>query len=89
MFSQLKTKAIKLGAQDFGKSKRKHKKYYVVYKKKTIHFGHSSYEDYTTHKNKERRRRYRARASKIRNGDGALTYRNKTYANFWAYHVLW
>ena len=32
--------------------------------KKTIHFGHSSYDDFTTHKNSKRRDNYIARTSK-------------------------
>ena len=32
--------------------------------KKTIHFGHSSYEHFTTHKNSKRRDNYIARTSK-------------------------
>lgn len=82
-------RALKLGASDFGKSTRKDKKYFVVYRGKMIHFGHSGYADYTTHKDPERRRRYLARATKIVNGQGELTAKDKTSANFWAIKILW
>ena len=85
----LKQKALNLGATDFGKSNRKNKKYFVVYDNKKIHFGHSSYDDFTTHKDPDRRRRYLARAKKIKDGDGKLTWKNKNKSNFWAIRILW
>ena len=85
----LKTKAVKLGATEFGKSTNKNKKYYVIYKGKKIHFGHSSYSDFTIHKDPERRRRYLARAKKITDGNGKLTWKNKNSPNFWAIHLIW
>tara|TARA_R110000868_G_scaffold122479_1_gene324650 strand:- start:182 stop:448 length:267 start_codon:yes stop_codon:yes gene_type:complete len=85
----LKTKALKLGATEFAKSTNKNKKYYVIYKGKKIHFGHSFYEDFLTHKDPERRRRYLARAKKITDGNGKLTWKNKNKANFWAIRILW
>ena len=85
----LRKKALALGATDFGKSKVKHKKYYVIYNGKKVNFGHSAYEDYTMHKDPERRRRYLARAKKITDGGGNLTYKNKNKANFWAISLLW
>lgn len=85
----LKTKALKLGATEFATSKNKNKKYYVIYKGKKIHFGHSSYSDFTIHKDHERRRRYLARAKKITDGNGKLTWKNKNSPNFWAIHLIW
>jgi hypothetical protein len=41
------------------------------------------------HLDKDRRDNYRARASKIRDKDGKLTYNNPESANFYAYWVLW
>ena len=47
------------------KSDNKNKKMMAVIDgKKTVHFGHSSYEDFTTHKNSKRRDNYIARTSK-------------------------
>ena len=47
------------------KSDNKNKKYKAVIDgKKTVHFGHSSYEDFTTHNDPKRRDNYIARTSK-------------------------
>ena len=74
-------------------STRKHKKWMVVMnkggKKRTIHFGDDRYQDYTQHKDKERRKNYRARASKIKNKGGKLTIRDPFTPNALAYYVLW
>ena len=86
---ELRKKALSLGATDFGISKVKNKKYYVIYNGKKINFGHSAYEDFTTHKDPERRKRYLARAKKITDGDGKLTWKNKNKANFWSTHLTW
>ena len=63
-----------------------------------IKFGDQRYEHYydkllnyshLNHLDKERRRRYRARARNIRDKHGRLTYKNKNTANYWAYNYLW
>jgi len=89
MMDKIRSKAVSLGATDFGKSKVKNKKYYVIYKGKRINFGHTSYEDFTMHRNDERRRRYLARAKKIIDKQGSFTYKDKTKANHWSYWLLW
>jgi len=86
---QIKNRAYAYGAQDIVNSWRRNKKYAVLYNNKWIHFGDNRYQDFTTHRDHSRRKNYRSRSSQIRNRSGALTYRNKNYANFWAYHVLW
>ena len=83
-------------------SNTKNKKYDVYYNNKWISFGDKRYEHYKTsneipknlhiypeHHDEERRAQYRARASKIVNNEGQLTYKDKNYANYWAYHLLW
>ena len=70
-------------------STRKNKKYVVNVRGKDIHFGDSRYEDYLDHRDDERRKRYLARATRIRNKRGQLTYRDPSSANFWAVHILW
>ncbi len=68
------------------RSDNKNKKYVATFdlgnKLKRIHFGHSDYEDYTIHHDKERRERYRARhyTGKIANPDTA---------NSLSYYILW
>ena len=70
------------------KSKLKTKKYDVYIlnpntdRIKKISFGAKDYDDYTTHKDKERRERYRNRHKKD-NIDNPL------YAGFWSWYVLW
>tara|TARA_R110001606_G_scaffold363029_1_gene516954 strand:+ start:621 stop:896 length:276 start_codon:yes stop_codon:yes gene_type:complete len=71
-------------------SKAKNKKYSVYVKadnksgKKLINFGHSDYEDYTTHKDKKRQKSYLARAKGIKNKEGQLTWKLKDTPNYWA-----
>jgi len=74
-------------------SKAKSKKFSVYVmkegKKKLIHFGDSSMEDYRQHKDKERRKSYLARSAGIRNKEGKLTKDDKNSANYWSRKVLW
>ena len=78
----------------FERSKRKNKKWFVVLEDDSnetqiVHFGDSRYQDYTQHKDIDRRESYRARASKIRNKKGDLTIQDPLSANAWSYYVLW
>jgi hypothetical protein len=65
----------------------KTKKYKVIIdngkKKKTIHFGAKGYEDYTIHKNDERKYRYIDRHKSKEDWQDPFT------AGFWALHTLW
>jgi hypothetical protein len=74
-------------------SKAKNKKFSVYVmkegKKKLINFGDSRYEDFTQHKDPERRRRYLIRAKKITNKKGQLTWKLKDTPNYWSVHYLW
>lgn len=71
------------------KSKQKNKKYKVVVydhnkkKLKTIHFGDSRYEDFTTHKDEERKKRY------IQRHKPKQDWEDYTTAGFWSKHLLW
>lgn len=75
------------------KSKAKNKKFSVYVmkdgKKKLINYGDSRYEDFTQHKDKERRKSYLLRAKGIRNKKGELTYKDKNSANYWSVKTLW
>ena len=75
--------------EEIFESTRKDKKYMVRYNNTLIHFGQIGYEDFIDHNDCLRRDRYLKRASRIRNGNGKLTYKNKNYANFWSIHILW
>tara|TARA_Y100001937_G_scaffold32439_1_gene46339 strand:- start:799 stop:1092 length:294 start_codon:yes stop_codon:yes gene_type:complete len=70
------------------KSQSKGKKYKAVFtyddgKTKTTHFGAKGMEDYTTHKDKERRSRYRKRHKKD------LKTKDYTRAGYLSYYILW
>lgn len=67
-------------------STKKNKKYKAVIDgKKEIHFGHTQYQDFTTHKDPKRRDNYIARHEK--NED--WTKSGVDTAGFYAKHVLW
>ena len=86
---QLKQKAIELGATDLKPSTRKGKKWMVNYEGKWIHFGASGYQDFTQHRDENRRENYRRRHSAIKLKDGRLAYRVKTQSAFWSWNLLW
>lgn len=85
----------------FKKSNRKGKKYSVITPSgKTIHFGSremSQYRDSTglglyshlDHGDKERRKRYLARAKGIKDKNGNLTWNNPESANYYSIKYLW
>ena len=56
---------------------------------KNLHFGSSKYPDFLIHKDKERKDKYLARAKKIKNKKGELTYENPESANYWSVNLLW
>ena len=85
----MEAKAKRLGASEFGVSKVKGKKFYVIYNGKRINFGASGMSDFTKHKDPERRKRYRARHGKIKKKDGKLAYKDKSSPSFWSWHLLW
>ena len=89
-FKKLIKNAKNLGAESLDYSPRKNNKYMVKLPDgKKVHFGSPKYEDYTVHKDKERRDKYRARAMKIKNKKGELTYTNPESSNYWSVHLLW
>lgn len=67
------------------KSTRSSKKYQVVIDGKKVHFGASGYEDYTKHKDSERKERYISR-HKHRE---CWTKRCANTPGFWARWLLW
>jgi hypothetical protein len=86
---QLYNMAIKLGATDFGKSKIKNKRFYVVYDDKIIHFGSDVGRTYYDHKDKLKRDNWYKRHSKIYNKDGVQSINNKYSGSYWSAHLLW
>jgi hypothetical protein len=89
MPKELHDKAMKLGASNFGYSKAKGKKYFVVYDGKTINFGAKGMSDFTKHKDEDRRKRYYARHSKIKDKSGKKVITQKSSPSFWSYNLLW
>ena len=65
-------------------STRKDKKYMILNpnNNKWVHFGQYPYEDYTKHKDKERRNKFRQRNSKWADAD-------EYSPAFMAYYILW
>jgi hypothetical protein len=68
-------------------SKNPNKKYDICDEntKKWVHFGQLGYEDYTKHKDKNRRKNYLARSSKIK----GKWKNNKYSANNLSRNILW
>ena len=89
-FEKLTNKAKDLGAVSLVYSKRKNNKYMVKLPSgKKVHFGSPKYEDFTIHKDEDRRKKYLARAKKIKNKKGELTYNNPESSNYWSVNLLW
>ena len=89
-FKKLTKKARNLGAESLDYSKRKNNKYVVTLPGgKNLHFGSSKYPDFLIHKDEERKEKYLARAKKIKNKLGQLTYENPESANYWSVNLLW
>mgnify|MGYP001277143219 CR=1 FL=1 len=78
-------KVKKLGKDlgyDIKPSTRKDKKYMVEVGDKTIHFGQLPYEDWTKHKDPERRKRFLTRNKKWKDAP-------KDSPAWFSYHILW
>ena len=89
-FKKLIKSAKSLGAESLDYSSRKNNKYMVKLPGgKKVHFGSPKYEDYTIHKDKERRDKYLSRATKIKNKKGELTYTKPESSNYWSVNLLW
>ena len=89
-FKKLTRNAKKLGAQSLDYSTRKNNKYMATLSSgKKIHFGSSQSPDYLIHQDEDKKEKYLARATKIKNKQGELTYTNPESANYWSVHLLW
>lgn len=67
------------------KSNRKNKKYTISIDNKTLHIGDSRYQDYTQHKNSDRKNRYIIRHKKREN----WTKSGIKTRGFWSRWLLW
>jgi hypothetical protein len=86
---ELKRKAISFGATEFGKSKAKNKRFYVIYNGKRINFGLLGGQTFIDHNDKNKQRAWKARHSKIKLKDGRFAYQVKEQPEWWSYHLLW
>ena len=57
-------------------------------KKKLIHFGDSSMEDFTQHRDEKRRQSYLSRAKGIYR-NGKPSWKDKNSANYYSVRILW
>ena len=88
-YKTLYHKALKLNASDFGKSKRKNKRFYVIYDGKIINFGSSVGQTYYDHHNEKKRKAWYARHSKIKDKNNKNVIKNPYSPSYWAYSLLW
>lgn len=86
---ELRRKALELGATEFGESRAKNKRFYVIYDGKKINFGLKGGQTYITHHDDQKRRAWRARHSKILLKDGRPAYTVKAQPEYWSWHLLW
>ena len=87
---ELFKKSVSLGANTFGKSPKKEKRYFVLMDgNKVIHFGSKTGVTFIDHKDIKKRDAWRARHSKIKLKDGRLAYKVREQPSYWAYNLLW
>jgi len=85
----LYNKALRLGASEFGVSKNKNKRFYVIYQAKKINFGSKNGSTFYDHKDKTKRKAWYARHSKIKDKSGNLVINNPLSASYWSANLLW
>lgn len=86
---QLRLKAMSLGADEFGKSSTKSKRFYVLYDGKLINFGAKNASTFIDHKDPKKQKAWLARHSKIINKNGLYVMRLKSSPSFWSHNILW
>ena len=85
----LKQRALNFGASDFGDSKAKGKRFYVIYNGKKINFGLKGGQTFIDHQDAVKQRAWKARHSKIKLKDGRLAYTVKEQPEWWSWRLLW
>lgn len=87
---KLKQKALSIsGVTDFGYSKAKDKRFYVVYEGRRINFGSKQGSTYIDHADDDKRKAWKARHNKILLKDGRPAYTVKTSPEYYSWHLLW
>jgi hypothetical protein len=86
----LRSKALSIsGVSEFGPSKVKGKRFYVIYKGKRINFGSDTNNTFIDHGDVKKRKAWRARHSVIKLKSGEYAYQVKTQPEYYSYHLLW
>lgn len=70
-------------------SEKPDKKLKVFKNGEWIHFGHPDYSDYTIHRDRVRRDRYKRRAGAIKDKEGNLTGNDPSSPNYYSMRLLW
>jgi hypothetical protein len=86
---ELRDKAMRLGATEFGKSSVKGKRFYVVYQGKRINFASKTGATFIDHNDKKIRDAWYARHKEIRDKDGNLVIHDRNSPSFWSARLLW
>lgn len=86
---KLRTRAKALGASEFGMSKVKGKRFYVIYQDKRINFGSDNGKTFIDHGDKKKRDAWYARHSKIKNKNDKYVINNVLSPSFWSARILW
>ena len=88
ILKELDKKAKNLGASEFGISKAKNKRFYVVYDGKIIYFGSRIGKAFIDHHDEKKRKAWQSRHSKIlKNGKPA--YKDKTSPEYYNWRLTW
>ena len=89
IMDKLYNEAFKLSASEFGESKNKNKRFYVIYQAKKINFGSKTGSTFIDHKDKTKRINWYKRHSKIKDKSGNLVINNPLSASYWSANLLW
>ena len=84
---EVQRKANKLGYTVY-LSHRKGKRFYVIYNNKKIHFGLKGGSTFVDHHDKDKKKAWRARHSKILI-DGKPAYKIRSSPEYWVWAILW
>jgi hypothetical protein len=89
MINKLRNIALKLGATEFGQSRVKNKRFYVIYQGKRINFGSDVGKTYIDHRDFNKMKAWYSRHKKITNKDGRVVINLKTSPSYWSARILW
>ncbi len=81
--------AIITGADKFGISNRKNKRFYVIYRDKVIHFGSKTGQTFIDHHDDAIKQAWIRRHGTIKNKAGNHVILLKTSPSFWSHRLLW